>query len=197
VSAEPIHADSVALAQRAAVDALAREQLAARLVPRVRRVAATLVRGKEDAEDAMQVALVEILRAAPSYRGESSLETWADRIAVRVAIRVARNHRLASIRSDDGVFPDDLHEAPSPPSLGESLPRPIRSYLDALPEARRTALVLRHAFGYTVEEIAELTGVSVNTVKDRLLRARGEVRRMVRRDVAVGSRARFLEPEEA
>jgi RNA polymerase sigma-70 factor (ECF subfamily) len=197
VSAEPSHADSVALTRQVAVDAQARELLAARLRPRVRRVASTLVRCADDADDATQVALVEILKAASTYRGESSLETWADRIAVRVAIRVAREHRLASVRSDDAVSPDELHEPAAPPPLSESIPRPIRAYLDALPEARRTALVLRHALGHTVEEIAELTGVSVNTVKDRLLHARDQVRKMVRRDVAVGARAASREEEQS
>jgi RNA polymerase sigma-70 factor, ECF subfamily len=195
VSPDTSHAESVALAQQVAIDPLARERVVARLRPRVRRVAATLLRGADDAEDATQVALVEILKAAPSYRGESSLETWADRISVRAAIRMARERRLASVRNDAAVSPDDLHEPPEAPPLSESIPRPIRAYLDQLPEARRTALVLRHALGHSVEEIAELTGVSVNTVKDRLLRARDQVRKMVRRDVATGTRAAWNETE--
>jgi RNA polymerase sigma-70 factor (ECF subfamily) len=190
------HAESVALAQQVAVDPQARERIVARLRPRVGRVAATLLRSAEDAEDAAQVALVEILKAAPGYRGDSSLEAWADRITVRAAIRMARERRLASVRSDSGVSPDDLHEPPAPPPLSESIPRPIRAYLDQLPEARRTALVLRHALGHSIEEIAELTGVSVNTVKDRLLHGRDQVRRMVRRDVTTGGRRAWSEEED-
>jgi RNA polymerase sigma-70 factor (ECF subfamily) len=188
VASDASHTDSIVLAHQVAVDPQARERLVLRLRPRVRRVAATLLHHAADADDAAQVALVEILKAAPSYRGESSLEAWADRIAVRTAIRIARERRLASVRSDPEVEPDDLHHPPAPAPLSESIPRPIRAYLDRLPEARRTVLVLRHAFGHSVDEIAELTGVSVNTVKDRLLHARDQVRRMVRRDVATGTR---------
>jgi DNA-directed RNA polymerase specialized sigma24 family protein len=43
-------------------------------------------------------------------------------------------------------------------------------------------LVLRHGFEYSIDEIAELTGVSPNTVKDRLLRAREAIRRIIRRE---------------
>jgi RNA polymerase sigma-70 factor (ECF subfamily) len=149
-----------------------------------------VLRRVDDAEDAEQVALVEVLAAAPGYRGESSLEVWADRIAVRTAIRIARERRLATVRLEADVSPDDLHGPSTPSPLSESMPRPIREYLDQLPEARRTVLVLRHALGHSIEEIAELTGVSVNTVKDRLLHARDQVRRMVRRDMATGARCR-------
>jgi RNA polymerase sigma-70 factor (ECF subfamily) len=58
----------------------------------------------------------------------------------------------------------------------------VREYLDRLSEPARTVLVLRHGFEYSIEEIAELTGVSPNTVKDRLLRAREAIRRIVRRE---------------
>lgn len=170
------------VAQSAVRCADTREALTRRLRPRVLRLVAGFLRDPADAEDASQVALLEILRAIPSFRGESKLETWADRIAVRTAIRMARSRRLASVRNQGELDPDDLPAPSFEPSACDALPRSLRAYLDALPEARRTALVLRHALGYSVLEIAELTGVSVNTVKDRLLAARHEVRRMVRRE---------------
>lgn len=173
------------LAQGALTCASTREALARRLRPRVQRLVSSFVRERADADDAAQVALLEILRAMPSFRGEAKLETWADRIAVRTAIKFARTRRLAAVRHD-AVELDELPLPESSTSAGEELPRHLMSYLDALPEARRTALVLRHALGYSVQEIAELTGCSENTVKDRLLAARQEVRRMVRRDVAIG-----------
>jgi RNA polymerase sigma-70 factor (ECF subfamily) len=186
VTFDPSHAGSIELARQVPVDPRAREQIVARLRSRVSRVAMALLRHAQDAEDAGQMALLEILAAAPTYRGESSLEGWAARIAARVAIRVARERRLASVRNDASANPDELHEPAAPPPLSEAMPHPIRAYLDELPEARRTVLVLRHALDYSIEEIAELTGVSENTVKDRLLHARDQVRKMVRRDMATG-----------
>jgi RNA polymerase sigma-70 factor (ECF subfamily) len=171
-----------ALAANAALDPAAREELARHLRPRVRKLAASVLRNAEDAEDAAQLALFEITRAAASFRGDSCLETWADRIALRTAIRVARQRRLASVRTASDVEPDELQAPSSHQELREGLPQSIRVYLDQLPEARRTALVLRHVMGYSIEEIAELTETSVNTVKDRLLSAREQVRRMVRRE---------------
>jgi RNA polymerase sigma-70 factor, ECF subfamily len=175
------------LAQGALTCANTRDALTRRLWPRVQRLVASFVRDRADADDAAQLALLEILRAIASYRGEAKLESWADRIAVRTAIRVARTRRLAAVRHDS-LEPDQLAqpERTDGENMSEELPRALSSYLDALPEVRRTALVLRHALGYSVPEIAELTGCSENTVKDRLLSARHEVRRMVRRDVALG-----------
>jgi RNA polymerase sigma-70 factor, ECF subfamily len=171
---------------RKAPEALA-SALARRLRKRVLRIASALLRHAADAEDAAQVALMEIVKAAPSFRGESSLEAWADRIAVRTSMRFARKRRLVTVKNDSSVEPDELH-APAAADWGDELPRSIHAYLDELPEARRTVLVLRHAMGYSVDEIAELTGVSVNTVKDRLLQSREQVRRMVRRELAVRGR---------
>ena len=177
------------LASEAATHPAAREAIARRLGPRIRRLCRSLLRSTHDSEDAAQLALIEIVRSAPGFRGESTLEAWADRIAVRTAIRVARERRLASVRTEGGVEPDELPLPSSSNETAEGLPRSILAYLDELPEARRTVLVLRHAMGCSVQEIAEHTGVSVNTVKDRLLSAREQVRRMVRRELSIGRRA--------
>jgi RNA polymerase sigma-70 factor (ECF subfamily) len=145
-----------------------------------------LLRDAHDADDATQIALCEILKAASGFRGDGALEGWADRIAVRTILRIARERRVRSLRFD-AVEPDALADpSGATRSLRDELPRELRAYLDELPETRRTTLVLRHALGYSVQEVAELTGVSPNTVKDRLLAAREQVRRLIRRDAVVG-----------
>jgi len=58
-------------------------------------------------------------------------------------------------------------------------------YLALLPETRRVAVVLRHVMDYSVEEVAEMTEVSQNTVKDRLLHGRAQLRRLIRRDLSL------------
>jgi RNA polymerase sigma-70 factor, ECF subfamily len=180
--------EDMLLAQSALTCERARDLLTRRLGPRVKRLAASFLRDDADAEDASQAALLEILRAMPSFRGESKLETWADRIAVRTAIRLARSRRLSAVRMMPELDPDELAAPTGEQASADALPRSLLRYLDALPEARRTVLVLRHALGYSVQEISELTGVSINTVKDRLLAARHEVRKMVRRELLVPPR---------
>lgn len=131
--------------------------------------------------------MLEILRSADSYRADGAFDGWADRIAVRTTLRLARQRRVRGLRIGEDE-PDALPADPPEASMREGLPRDVVDYLGELPETRRTALVLRHVLGYSIEEIAELTGVSPNTVKDRLLAARDQMRKQVRRDIATGKR---------
>lgn len=175
--------DRLELVSRAgAGDPAAQERLVALLLRRVRSIAVAILGHAQDAEDASQVVLLEILRSAPTYAGDS-LFAWADRIAVRTAVRHARQRRVRAAQVDLGADPEAL-AAGSGASAAHALPRPIVDYLAELPEARRTALVLRHVLEYSIDEIAELTDTSPNTVKDRLLQARRQVRQSVRRELA-------------
>jgi RNA polymerase sigma-70 factor (ECF subfamily) len=164
-------ADAALLGRVAEGEAQAQEKLAARLVLRVRRAAHALMRGSVDAEDAAQHALIEVLRAAHRYRGNLSIERWSDRITGASVIRFARAVRRRSALLDPA--PADVESA-----RGERPPRNLEECLSRLTEGPRETLLLRHVFGHTVEEIAELSQASPATVKDRLLAARRELRRL-------------------
>jgi RNA polymerase sigma-70 factor (ECF subfamily) len=102
---------------------------------------------------------------------------------VRTAVRHARHRRVRSAR-DASLDPEQLTSESATPA-DHRVPRAIIEYLAELPETRRVALVLRHVMGYSVEEIAELTEVSPNTVKDRLHHAREQVRKTLRRELGL------------
>jgi RNA polymerase sigma-70 factor, ECF subfamily len=164
-------------------DPAAQDCLVALVRRRVRTIALAIMGHPADAEDATQCALVEILGSARTYRG-GSLYAWADRIAVRTAARQARKRRVRAARIDASVDPEHSGTMSASPAHDDAIARPILDYLAELPEARRTVLVLRHVMSYSIDEIAELTATSPNTVKDRLLQARRQVRRSIRRDLA-------------
>jgi len=158
--------------------------LALRVVGRVRRLAGALLRGSPDVDDAVQTSLLEILKSARSYRGDAQLEKWSDRITVRTTLRLARSRRSDSTRTGADVNPDELptpHEEERDAN-GASTARPVADYVEELPEPMRTAFHLRHALDYGIDEIARETGVSPNTVKDRLVRGRELLRKRIRRD---------------
>lgn len=163
----------------------AQEHLVALVRRRVRTIALAVLGHPEDAEDATQNALLEILRSASSYRG-GSLTAWADRIAVRTAARQARKRRVRAAREISAIEEALGSIAPGMPAE-HSIPRPLLEYLGELPETRRTVLVLRHVLEYSIAEIAEITESSPNTVKDRLLTARAQIRRAVRREINLNS----------
>lgn len=164
----------------AAADRSAQRALDGRLRARSLRIARSLLRNEADATDASQNSMLEIFRSAKNYRGESSLERWADRIVVRTTMRALAERRSRLTAVDAAISPDEL-AAPIPDTASS-----VADFLEQLPHAMRTALVLKYGLEYSVEEIATATGVSVNTVKDRLLRAKQAMRRMVRRDQVVG-----------
>ena len=185
------------MARVAAGDPRAERALVDRILPRARRTTGALLRDAADADDACQLALLEVLAAAPSFQGRGSLERWVDRIVIRTALlhgrREARRRRGRDAHADvDQV--DPLHVGPTREAAAfrHLADEEIRGYLDQLSEPRRTALVLRHVLGHSVAEIAELTGVSTNTVKDRLLTARQQFRKLVRRDALLGTGSRRL-----
>ncbi len=151
---------------------------------RVRTVAMAVLGHTADAEDATQNILLELLRSAKTYRGDGLL-SWTDRIAVRTAARHARKRRVRAAATDFKIEPDEV-ACHSDLHAEHDIPRPLLEYLAELPEARRTALVMRHLLEYSVQEIAELTDTSPNTVKDRLLQARAQLRRSVRRETSIG-----------
>lgn len=175
----------------------AAEQLAARLLPYVQRVVQSLLSNTSDVDDATQASLVEILQSAGSYTGRGSLEGWAHRIAARVTLRGAKKERARKLTPIE----DDLPAEPLSRRLGlgsdaqvdsaarlqESIPRSLHSYLAELSEVQRAALVLRHGLGHTIPEISKLTGAPVPTVKSRILKGQSELRRMIRRDLQIGS----------
>lgn len=172
----------------AAADPKATRVLAQRLALRVHRVSKSILRSDADADDAAQQSLIEILNSAGTYRGGSSVERWSDRVVVRTSMRFARSRQQHRLRiADDGELDAIPVTDDAGPPLSDAAPRPIQEYLGDLPETQRTALVLKHVMGYSVAEIAEITEASPNTVKDRLLRGSKEVRRLIRRDVAIGT----------
>lgn len=153
-------------------DARARRELVQRLLPRAQRLCQALLRNATDAKDASQNGLLQVLRSAHTFRGECGVDHWADRIVTRTALRwIAAERRTR-------------HEPPVEELVGEGgagQPRVLlRECLSHLSEVQRTTLLLRAGFEYSVDEIADLTDVSPNTVKDRLTRARQVLRALVR-----------------
>jgi RNA polymerase sigma-70 factor (ECF subfamily) len=129
------------------------------------------VRG-DHVEDVCQEVFLQMHRYLPTFRGESDLKTWMYRICISEARRHRRRERLASLVSSVlGARPSEAT------STGleldpESAARRVLKGLDALPERRRTILVLCDMDGLCGAEIADIMNCSVQSVWRELHHAR-------------------------
>jgi RNA polymerase sigma-70 factor (ECF subfamily) len=173
----------VALAGRAATGDRSAQREIFRALKAV--IHATLFRvlgSNEHMEDLLQDAFVEIFRSLPRYRGESKLTTWAGPIAARVAFHYLRSKRA---RSDKNAFmPVQLHLVGSPEDQAhhrEGLQRLYRLLQRMKPE-QHIALALFMIDGRSIEEVAEMTGVTLVAAKNRISRARRKLCAAARKD---------------
>jgi len=158
---------ALALAARTHEPAAMRRFLDA-LAPSVRSVCrGVLGAGHLDLEDTIQDCLLAILRALPKYRLEGAVVHYTNRIALRHAIAVRKRGRYRDQRVRDLAS-----QVPTVATTGkeENLPDLwfLRDIIDELPAAQAEAILMRMVFGYSMEEIAIATQVSVNTCKSRL-----------------------------
>jgi RNA polymerase sigma-70 factor (ECF subfamily) len=140
-------------------DRRAVEKLLTGLLPRVR--------GDNEVDDIAQEALIAILRGLPTFRGDGSLKSWADRVVVRVTLssikKVRKERALRDLGPDLSVLPDPAGRPDEYASRREMV-----VHLDALPYDQRHALVLHHVLGMSVPEIAEELRTPFETIRSRL-----------------------------
>jgi RNA polymerase sigma-70 factor (ECF subfamily) len=172
----------------------AQRELAERLVLRVRRLSYVLLQDPTEADDAAQQSLVEILQSAHSFSAPGNLEAWADTITVRTVYRIARRLNAQRSRFLQFVDLEAISSKMSDLSGRAATPRQLNAYLSRIPPLKREAFVLKHALGYTVGEIAELTETPRGTVKDRLVAARKLLRKMVTREMKRVARSHGVKP---
>jgi RNA polymerase sigma-70 factor (ECF subfamily) len=125
----------------------------------------TMTGTRADAEDAVQEAYARAWQRWSTVSGYGDPEGWVRTVAYRISVsswRKARNRVAAHRRHGP---PDD------PPGLSADH-LALASALRHIPAEQRRAVVLFHLVGRSLDEIAQETGVSVNTVKSRLGRGR-------------------------
>jgi len=145
--------------------------------PRVYAVALRLTGNANAASEATQDAFVRAWERLNTFRGESSFGTWLHRLTVNatLATRRSESRRLRRVEPrDPGTLA--LHGGrEDDPAARMDLEAAIR----ALPAASRTVFVLHDVEGYDYEEIAELTGRAVSSVRSQISRARDRLRELL------------------
>ncbi|MCP4675451.1 MAG: RNA polymerase sigma factor [Deltaproteobacteria bacterium] len=174
----------VEMAQRASQgDPVARRQLVTHLMNRVRSTTRYLAGGHPDAEDYAQLAFIEILQSVASYRGDSTLESWAEKITVRTAMRCIKKQRWRG----QYMIVNSEYEGRQDAGVEEQVVnrRVMRRFAEILGTFKprfRAAMMLKLVYGHSISEISEITDTSEFTVKYLLRVGRKKLRRQIKHD---------------
>ncbi len=134
-----------------------------------------------DVADVAQEAFIKAYRALPGFRGDSAFYTWL----YRIAVNSAKNYLVANGRkppstdvdaeeadSNDGSEALKVQDSPEKLLLTEEIRHVVFDTIEKLPEELRIAVTLREMDGLSYEEIAEVMGCPIGTVRSRIFRAR-------------------------
>ncbi len=132
-----------------------------------------VVRNPTIAEDLAQEAFVRAYKALPEFRQESQVRSWIYRIVTNLALNsVTRTREVAHVEvPEHRAAPSAEHRAHDA-LLREEIDRAVAELKDEL----RIPLVMREYDGMSYQEIADATGLPLNTVRTRILRARRALR---------------------
>ena len=158
--------------------------------PRLFRLALRLTGKREDAEDLVQETLVRALPALRRFEGRAKLSTylvraltnlWKNRLRSRKRSRMVEwfQGKRGDEQDDDGPVPVDESPTPLAQLEARERAREVRRAVLRLAPQRRLTLLLREVEEMSYEEIAEMTGVPIGTVRSRLARARDDLRALL------------------
>jgi RNA polymerase sigma-70 factor, ECF subfamily len=166
-------------------DSQAQDILFGRHRSRLYRLALRLLRSKEDAEDAVQDALLSAYRNLSSFEGRSLFSTWLTRIVVNAALVRMRRQRARPELFFEEVSPEQQFSMIN--TLADWRPDPEQMYssvetrqfvegaLEELSPSIRLAFQLRELQGLSNMEAAALAGIQVGAFKSRISRARSQL----------------------
>jgi RNA polymerase sigma-70 factor (ECF subfamily) len=146
---------------------------------RVFGVCLRMMRNREEAEDISQDVFLRAVKGIGQFRGDASLKTWLHQIAHNLCLtRLAAAKREVESPLEGDWIVEPVSEEPGADraSAGAGLRKALERAMAELEPSFREAILLREVEDLSYEEIARVTGVSVNTVKTRIYRARAKLR---------------------
>jgi RNA polymerase sigma-70 factor (ECF subfamily) len=169
-------------------DASAYEELVRTHQHRVLGVVGGILRGSEDVEDVAQQALAKAYFSIRSFDLRSAFGTWLYKIAVNECWDYLRKKKVRRLVYEADLSEEQVRKLDSVPehSFGDPRPREdagrrveqrqlLERLLGELEEKDQLMLVMKEVEGFSVEEIGEVLGLNINTVKVRLFRARARL----------------------
>jgi len=161
------------------------------------RLAFRMTGNEEDAEDVVQETFLRAYRQLDKYEARSSFSTWLYRIASNYSLDLIRSRKRHEEKRERGSVEDrDILQSiavdsPGPDRLlyGSQVKDRVNAALNELSAQERTAFVLRHFEGQSIQEIGEALGAGTNATKHSIFRAVQKLRKSLEPMIgpAVGS----------
>jgi RNA polymerase sigma-70 factor, ECF subfamily len=194
--------DDIATIQRAlSGDADALSALFAKGRTKLYNVAFSLLRNREDAEDAVQDALLSAYLNLQAFEGRARFSTWLTRIVLNSALmkrRRLRKHLQVSFRGNDAydatALPEIVDTRPNPEeacALAETRGQ-LRCGLERLSPALRSAFYLTDVRQLSTSDAAKAAGIKISAIKSRAVRARGRLASLLDPNTLGPSRPQFF-----
>jgi len=168
------------------------------------RVALRRLRNVEDAEDAVQDALLSAYKHIGQFEGRSQLSTWLTSIVTNTAgmkLRQHLRHETVSLdqsqENDGGTFANKLKDArPNPETIcaQTEMDETLRQALAQLSPKLRDAIQMRDLDGFSTREAAKALGISTNALKSRVTRGRATLSLLL--NEVIGTRQAEMNPIE-
>jgi RNA polymerase sigma-70 factor (ECF subfamily) len=184
----PAEKEKLLVRQAQQGDVSAYEELVHTHQRRVLAVVGGILRGSEDVEDVAQQALAKAYFSIRRFDLRSAFGTWLYKIAVNECWDYLRKKKVRRLVYEADMSEEQVRRLDSVPEHSFGDPRPrgdagdrveqrqmVERLLSELDEKDQLMLVMKEVEGFSVEEIGEVLGLNVNTVKVRLFRARGRL----------------------
>jgi len=171
-------------------DRAAFSALVSRHERRVYNLAYRMLGREEDARDATQDAFLTALRKLSSFRAEAAFTTWMHRVTVNACYDILRKRKREPVLGEPEEE-DRNRVGPASPDHAESAATAIdvQRALALVPQEFRAVLILHDIQDLPYEEIAEIVGIPIGTVKSRLHRGRVALGKLLSGERTPGPRA--------
>ncbi len=149
-----------------------------------------LVKNQELAEDLFQDTFIKVIKSlhAGKYQDNGKFISWVIRIAHNLVIDYFRKENQLKVTSNDSceynIFNSQRYSDKTIEEelIGNQITKDIRLLIDELPEDQKEVIILRHFIGLSFKEIAEHTGVSINTALGRMRYALINLRKLIEKN---------------